>query len=197
MTKINNTNEICVCGNPKTPNALGCHVYVKALLHDAATRLTTSWAQPEIVLENQTAEEVMKFLACQGYTEDDIQKVFDSKFSTRSDVEIEGTLVADLPQYESDTPVTLAIKDDSETLSCITQTKEMVIAINDVFRIIKYTEDIAFQCNIVALNAATEAARAGENGKGFGDVAEEIRNLAMKSSQVSKEVTKLIQNVVQ
>lgn len=141
--------------------------------------------------------EVMKFLACQGYTQEAIQKVFDAKSPTCNNVEIEGARVTDLSQDECTPPATLAIKDHSESLSCQHQAKEIVIAINDFYRIMKCTKDIAFQCNIVALNAATEAARAGEHGKGFGDVAEKIRNLAMKSSQVSKEVTKLIQNAVQ
>lgn len=59
MSKTNNTNEICVCGNPKTPNALGCHDCVKALLHDIATRMTTPWGQPQIDLENYTVEKVV------------------------------------------------------------------------------------------------------------------------------------------
>lgn len=58
--------------------------------------------------------------------------------------------------------------------------------------IIKTIEDIAFQTNILALNAGVEAARAGEHGKGFAVVAKEIRNLANNSADASKNTAVLI-----
>ena len=71
---------------------------------------------------------------------------------------------------------------------------EQVVAINNSLEVI---DQIAFQTNILSLNAAVEAATAGEAGKGFAVVAQEVRNLASRSAEAAQEIKSLVEKATQ
>ena len=72
--------------------------------------------------------------------------------------------------------------------------KQIADASHKITEIIGVIDEIAFQTNLLSLNAAVEAARAGDAGKGFAVVAQEVRVLAQRSAQASKEIKTLISN---
>jgi methyl-accepting chemotaxis protein len=83
------------------------------------------------------------------------------------------------------------------------QMQNLVVAMGDINKsaeeikkIVKAIDDIAFQINLLALNANVEAARAGKYGKGFAVVAEEVRNLAVRSANSVKDTTRMVEEAI-
>jgi len=79
----------------------------------------------------------------------------------------------------------------NETANSMEEINTQVTAINEAISVI---DQIAFQTNILSLNAAVEAATAGEAGKGFAVVAQEVRNLASRSAEAASEIKALVEN---
>jgi len=79
----------------------------------------------------------------------------------------------------------------NKTSSSMDEINDKVTAINEAIQII---DQIAFQTNILSLNAAVEAATAGEAGKGFAVVAQEVRNLAARSAEAANDIKSLVED---
>jgi len=90
------------------------------------------------------------------------------------------------------------VKNASASMSKLTASMDEISKSGDeTFKIIKAINEIAFQTNLLALNAAIEAARAGEAGAGFAVVAEEVRNLAIRSAEAAQNTANLVEGINQ
>lgn len=90
-----------------------------------------------------------------------------------------------------------AAEADTKMEQLLTATRNIDKSSTQIVTIIKTIEDIAFQTNILALNASVEAVHAGSAGKGFSIVADEVRSLAAKSREAAQNTTSLINHSIQ
>lgn len=90
-----------------------------------------------------------------------------------------------------------AAKSNKEMQKMMESMEQLQNSSAEIAKIIKVIDDIAFQTNLLSLNAAVEAARAGDVGKGFAVVAEEVRNLAQRSAQAAKDTTVIIEKNIE
>ncbi|NQY93540.1 MAG: chemotaxis protein [Campylobacteraceae bacterium] len=110
-----------------------------------------------------------------------------------SNMQTSGEHIAKMTAYANEVSSSVKIGQElaSKTASSMDEINTQTKAIADAITVI---DQIAFQTNILSLNAAVEAATAGEAGKGFAVVAQEVRNLAARSADAAKEIKELVEN---
>ena len=89
-----------------------------------------------------------------------------------------------------------ALKGEEEIQALLNSMNEIIESSKQVEEITRVIDEIAFQTNLLSLNAAVEAARAGEHGKGFSVVADAVRSLAQRSAVAAKDIDALVKDTV-
>ena len=89
-----------------------------------------------------------------------------------------------------------AVKGNKQMEALVESMARINASTDEIKKIVKVIDDIAFQINLLALNANVEAARAGKYGKGFAVVAEEVRNLANRSSRSVQDTTEMVDDAI-
>mgnify|MGYP002510951798 FL=1 len=126
--------------------------------------------------QNQSAEELVHEVT---HVKDRLADVADSSDQTRSQTE----------------EIARRIQSANEQMAALSSAMDDISAnAQQITKIAKDIEDIAFQTNILSLNASVEAARAGAAGKGFAVVANEVKQLAAKSAEAAQSATEMVNN---
>jgi methyl-accepting chemotaxis protein len=131
-------------------------------------------------IEDRAAEQTKALSVAMEFIQG-VQSVIADNVATASEAMIMANNMSTMAQRSS-----VSVGDAVDEMARIKQSSQKI---TDIISLI---DGIAFQTNILALNAAVEAARAGEQGRGFAVVAAEVRSLAGRSAQASKEIKGLI-----
>jgi methyl-accepting chemotaxis protein len=174
-------------------NALGNILHNVSQVSDAANKLSASSGEVAISSAQQSEETTAMAATVEELTVS-INQVSESAHAAQKICILNGNLSA-----EGGTIIHNAAAEMMQIANTVRQTSEIIEKLgqqsNQISSVIQVIKDVAEQTNLLALNAAIEAARAGEQGRGFAVVADEVRKLAERTTRATSEISGVINSI--
>jgi methyl-accepting chemotaxis protein len=174
-------------------NALLDVTEVTNAVASASNEISSSSEEMAAGAQEQASQTLEVSSAVEQMTKTILETTKNSGFAAQAaknagNIAMEGGRVVD-ETVEGMNRVANVVKKSAETVSALGKSSDQI------GEIIQVIDDIADQTNLLALNAAIEAARAGEQGRGFAVVADEVRKLAERTTKATKEIASMIRNI--